>query len=183
VVRNYRGGLHHMSVKEFLKQQAVNIAVGGQYTLSNWFDAQGKPRTFACRTSRGFGTRVISHPLIFRCVRNSDSETTRKNNLLYGTSSCGRRPPSPREWGGGHEKRKSPGAFGLQEFYVDGFGNFHLSNGILRCAAFTQQQAPGGRTQSIAVFRLIIQAVGTRTSIEAAARALGNNIATLHVLK
>src|SRR6266536_2469148 len=23
--------------------------------------------------------------------------------------------------------------FGLQEFYVDGFGNFHLSNGILRC--------------------------------------------------
>src|SRR5450755_1453330 len=102
-----------MSVKEFLKQQAVNIAVGGQYTLSNWFDAQGKPRTFACRTSRGFGTRVISHPLIFRCVRNSDSETTRKNNLLYGTSSCGRRPPSPREWGGGHEKRKSPGAFRL----------------------------------------------------------------------
>jgi PilZ domain len=41
-----------VSVKEFLKQRAVNIAVGGQYTLSNWFDAQGKPRTFACRTSR-----------------------------------------------------------------------------------------------------------------------------------
>ena len=73
--------------------------------------------------------------------------------------------------------------FGLQEFYVDGFGNFHLSNGILRCAAFTQQQAPGGRTQSLAVFRLIIPAAGARTSIEAAAGALGNNIATLHVLK
>lgn len=41
-----------MSVKEFLSQPAVNIAVGGQYTLSNWFDPQGKPRTFACRTSR-----------------------------------------------------------------------------------------------------------------------------------
>ena len=73
--------------------------------------------------------------------------------------------------------------FGLQEFYVDGFGNFHLSNGILRCAAFTQQQAPGGRTQSIAVFRLIIPAAGARASIEAAAGALGNNIATLHILK
>jgi hypothetical protein len=73
--------------------------------------------------------------------------------------------------------------FGLQEFYVDGFGNFHLSNGILRCAAFTQQQAPGGRTQSIAVFRLIIPAVAARTSIEAVARALGNDGATLHVLK
>jgi len=69
--------------------------------------------------------------------------------------------------------------FGLQEFYVDGFGNFHLSNGILRCAAFTQQPAPGGRTQSIAVFRLI----SARVSIEAATSALGNSSATLHVLK
>src|SRR5260370_34289884 len=52
-------GLRHMSVKEFLKQQAVNIAVGGQYTLSNWFDAQGKPRTFACRTSRVSPSRML----------------------------------------------------------------------------------------------------------------------------
>jgi hypothetical protein len=41
-----------VSVKEFLNQRAVSIAVGGQYTLAKWFDAQGKPRTFACRTSR-----------------------------------------------------------------------------------------------------------------------------------
>jgi PilZ domain-containing protein len=41
-----------VSVKEFLKQRAVNIAVGGNYTLANWFDSQGKPRTFACRTKR-----------------------------------------------------------------------------------------------------------------------------------
>ena len=41
-----------MSVQDFFKQRAVNIAVGGRYTLKNWFDAQGKPRTFACRTSR-----------------------------------------------------------------------------------------------------------------------------------
>lgn len=41
-----------MSVKEFLNQQAVNVAVGGHYTLANWFDSKGKPRTFACRTSR-----------------------------------------------------------------------------------------------------------------------------------
>jgi hypothetical protein len=41
-----------VSVKEFLKQRAVSIAIGGQYTLANWFDSQGKPRTFACRTSR-----------------------------------------------------------------------------------------------------------------------------------
>lgn len=41
-----------MSVKDFLKQRAVNIVVGGSYELANWLDAQGRPRNFACRTSR-----------------------------------------------------------------------------------------------------------------------------------
>ena len=41
-----------MSVKEFLSRPAINLAVSGQYTLAKRFDAQGKPRTFACRTSR-----------------------------------------------------------------------------------------------------------------------------------
>ncbi len=41
-----------MSVDKFLKQRAVNIAVGGSYTPAKWFDPQGKPRTFACRTTR-----------------------------------------------------------------------------------------------------------------------------------
>ena len=48
-----------VSIKTFMKQRAVNIAVGGSYTLSNWFDAQGKPRTFACRTSRVSPFRMI----------------------------------------------------------------------------------------------------------------------------
>ena len=41
-----------MSVEQFRKQRAVNVAVTGSYTLSNWYDAQGKLRVFACRTSR-----------------------------------------------------------------------------------------------------------------------------------
>jgi hypothetical protein len=41
-----------LSVETFLKQRAVNIAVPGSYTLPNWYDPQGKLRTFACRTSR-----------------------------------------------------------------------------------------------------------------------------------
>jgi hypothetical protein len=41
-----------LTIKTFLKQRAVKIAVGGRYTLANWFDSQGKPRVFACRTSR-----------------------------------------------------------------------------------------------------------------------------------
>src|SRR3954464_9691996 len=41
-----------VSVEHFLKQRAVNIIVGGSYTVPHWFDRQGKPRTFACRTTR-----------------------------------------------------------------------------------------------------------------------------------
>ena len=41
-----------MSVEKFLKQRAVNVAVAGNYTLPNWYDPQGKLRTFACRTTR-----------------------------------------------------------------------------------------------------------------------------------
>jgi PilZ domain-containing protein len=48
-----------VSVEKFLKQRAVNIAVGGNYTLANWYDRQGKPRTFACRTSRVSPFRMI----------------------------------------------------------------------------------------------------------------------------
>jgi hypothetical protein len=57
----------HVSVKEFLKQRAVSIAVGGQYTLANWFDSQGKPRTFACRTSRVSPFRMmVAVPVVGR---------------------------------------------------------------------------------------------------------------------
>ena len=48
-----------MSVENFRKQRAVKIAVGGNYTLANWYDRQGKPRTFACRTSRVSPFRML----------------------------------------------------------------------------------------------------------------------------
>lgn len=41
-----------VSVEKFLRQRAVNVVVGGHYTLSNWLDPQGRPRSFSCRTSR-----------------------------------------------------------------------------------------------------------------------------------
>lgn len=41
-----------MSIETFLKQRAVKVSVGGSYTLPNWYDPQGKIRSFACRTSR-----------------------------------------------------------------------------------------------------------------------------------
>jgi hypothetical protein len=48
-----------VSIKTFLKQRAVRIAVGGNYAIPNWFDSQGKPRTFACRTSRVSPFRML----------------------------------------------------------------------------------------------------------------------------
>ena len=42
----------NVSVADFLKQRAVNIMVGGDYVFPNRYDPQGKPRTFACRTTR-----------------------------------------------------------------------------------------------------------------------------------
>src|ERR1700728_2183974 len=48
-----------VSVEHFLKQRAVKIIVGGNYTLPNWYDPQGKLRTFACRTTRVSPFRMI----------------------------------------------------------------------------------------------------------------------------
>lgn len=48
-----------MSVEEFLKQRAVEITVGGSYSLHRWYDCEGKLRTFACRTKRVSPFRMI----------------------------------------------------------------------------------------------------------------------------
>jgi PilZ domain len=46
-------------VHDFLNQRAVNVVVSGSYTLPNWYDPQGKLRTFACRTTRVSPFRMI----------------------------------------------------------------------------------------------------------------------------
>jgi len=42
-----------------MKERAVSIVVGGNYVLPNWYDSQGKLRTFACRTSRVSPFRMV----------------------------------------------------------------------------------------------------------------------------
>ena len=49
-----------MAVQEFLNQRAVSVTVGGSYILPNWYDPQGKLRTFACRTTRVSPFRMIA---------------------------------------------------------------------------------------------------------------------------
>jgi hypothetical protein len=48
-----------VSVQDFLNQRAVNVTVDGSYTLPNWYDPQGRLRTFACRTTRVSSFRMI----------------------------------------------------------------------------------------------------------------------------
>jgi hypothetical protein len=48
-----------VSVERFLKQRAVSIAVAGSYMLPNWYDCEGRLRTFACRTTRVSPFRMI----------------------------------------------------------------------------------------------------------------------------
>jgi hypothetical protein len=48
-----------VSAKEFLKQRAVDISVGGRYSLANWYDPRGKRREFACRTTRMSPFRML----------------------------------------------------------------------------------------------------------------------------
>ena len=48
-----------MSTERFLKQRAVSLAVDGHYTLPNWYDPEGRLRTFACRTNRVSPYRMI----------------------------------------------------------------------------------------------------------------------------
>jgi hypothetical protein len=46
-------------VQDFLSQRAVKVTVDGSYTLPNWYDPQGRLRTFACRTTRVSPFRMI----------------------------------------------------------------------------------------------------------------------------
>jgi hypothetical protein len=41
-----------VSIERFLRQRAVDIVMDGTYVLPNWYDPQGKLRTFACRATR-----------------------------------------------------------------------------------------------------------------------------------
>jgi hypothetical protein len=54
-----------VSAQEFSRQRAVDVAVGGRYSLANWYDPQGHRSEFACRTSRVSPFRMmVSVPVV-----------------------------------------------------------------------------------------------------------------------
>lgn len=48
-----------MSVEQFLRQRAVNVSVSGRCTRPNWYDPQGRLRSFPCRTTRVSPFRML----------------------------------------------------------------------------------------------------------------------------
>ena len=95
-----------MSVQKFLKQRAVKIAVGGSYTLANWYDSQGKPRTFACRTTRVSPFRMMVDVPVLGKVGDPITSYFRDFGKLEGLitdTTAGRRPSA------GRCSRRGPG--------------------------------------------------------------------------
>lgn len=63
-----------MSIERFLKQRAVDIVMEGTYVLSNWYDPQGKLRTFTCRAKRVSPFRMmVDMPVVGKVGDNLDS--------------------------------------------------------------------------------------------------------------
>ncbi|MGH6644958.1 MAG: PilZ domain-containing protein [Bradyrhizobium sp.] len=85
-----------MPDQDFLSERAVNVIIGGSYTLPNWYDPQGKLRTFACRTTRvspfrmivevpvvgKIGDRLTSYFREFGKFEGSISETMNRSFML-----------------------------------------------------------------------------------------------------
>ena len=84
-----------VSVEHFLKQRAVKIIVGGSYTLPNWYDPRGKPRTFACRTTRVSPFRMmVEVPVVGKVGDRLTSYLDRKSTHLNSSHLARSRMPS-----------------------------------------------------------------------------------------
>ena len=85
-----------MSTTDFLNKRAVDLTLGGRYSLASRYDAHGNRREFACRTSRvspfqmlvsvpvlgPVGERVISYFGDFGCLDGWITDTTEGGFLL-----------------------------------------------------------------------------------------------------
>jgi len=77
-----------VSVETFLKQRAVNIAVNGSYSLERrWYDAEGKLRSFACRTARVSPFRMMVEVPVVGRIGERYTSYFREFGELEGTIS------------------------------------------------------------------------------------------------
>jgi hypothetical protein len=57
ILRPRQGSI--MSIETFLRQRAVYLKMCGNYSLPRWYNPEGKPRDFACRTRRVSPFRML----------------------------------------------------------------------------------------------------------------------------
>lgn len=80
-----------MSIERFLKQRAVDIVMEGTYMLSNWYDPQGKLRTFTCRATRVSPFRMmVDMPVVGKVGDNLTSYFRDIGNFEGTISDTGR---------------------------------------------------------------------------------------------
>jgi PilZ domain len=76
-----------VSIERFLKQRAVDLMVDGTYVLPNWYDPQGRLRTFACRATRVSPFRMMVEVPVVGKVGDSLTSYFRDFGNFEGTIS------------------------------------------------------------------------------------------------
>jgi PilZ domain len=76
-----------VSIERFLKQRAVDLMMDGTYVLPNWYDPQGRLRTFACRATRVSPFRMMVEAPVVGKVGDSLTSYFRDFGHFEGTIS------------------------------------------------------------------------------------------------
>jgi hypothetical protein len=76
-----------VSIERFLKQRAVDLMMEGTYVLPNWYDPQGRLRTFACRATRVSPFRMMVDAPVVGKVGDSLTSYFRDFGHFEGTIS------------------------------------------------------------------------------------------------
>ena len=76
-----------MSIERFLRQRAVDLMMDGTYVLPNWYDPQGRLRTFACRATRVSPFRMMVEAPVVGKVGDSLTSYFRDFGHFEGTIS------------------------------------------------------------------------------------------------
>lgn len=76
-----------MSIERFMKQRAVDLTMDGTYVLPNWYDPQGRLRTFACRATRVSPFRMMVEVPVVGKVGDSLTSYFRDFGNFEGTIS------------------------------------------------------------------------------------------------
>jgi hypothetical protein len=74
-----------VSIERFLKQRAVDLMMDGTYVLPNWYDPQGRLRTFACRATRVSPFRMMVEAPVVGKVGDSLTSYFRDLGHFEGT--------------------------------------------------------------------------------------------------